>query len=83
MEHAGAEANRIHVCLQVRLEAVPTFISVLGLFDVEYRTQFRDGDIWVICSIGDPRNDEFPFGFSLHVSRSHQVMLGVRPTASQ
>lgn len=26
---------------QVKLEAVPTFISVLGLFDVEYRTGLR------------------------------------------
>ena len=32
------DSNALNLAAKVKLEAVPTFISVLGLFDVEYRT---------------------------------------------
>ncbi|CAJ1352811.1 unnamed protein product [Effrenium voratum] len=40
----------LNLAAKVRLEAVPTFISVLGLFDVEYRITVacRDGNIYTV-----------------------------------
>ena len=32
------DSNALNLAAKVKLDAVPTFISVLGLFDVEYRT---------------------------------------------
>ena len=39
---AGYILSACSLALQVKLEAVPTFISVLGLFDVEYRRPSAD-----------------------------------------
>ena len=54
------DSNALNLAAKVKLEAVPTFISVLGLFDVEYRTgtstlnhieslRFRPGEGKAFC----------------------------------
>lgn len=44
------DSNALNLAAKVKLEAVPTFISVLGLFDVEYRITVacRDGNIYTV-----------------------------------
>lgn len=43
-------SDALNLAAKVKLEAVPTFISVLGLFDVEYRITVacRDGNIYTV-----------------------------------
>ncbi|CAE7590337.1 Bbs1 [Symbiodinium pilosum] len=43
-------SSALEIAAKVKLEAVPTFISVLGLFDVEYRITVacRDGNIYTV-----------------------------------
>jgi len=44
------EASALNLAAKVKLDAVPSFISVLGLYDVEYRITVacRDGNIYTI-----------------------------------